>query len=94
MTDDFLKIIEATIVKDYKVACKFQDGKIKLYDFEPLLKFDVFKILKDNYELFKNFKLAFRTITWCDGTIDLDPEDIYQYGKDISLEFKGVRINH
>ncbi len=63
MTDDFLKIIEATIVKDYKVACKFQDGKIKLYDFEPLLKFDVFKILKDNYELFKNFKLAFRTIT-------------------------------
>lgn len=88
MTDDFLKIIEATIVKDYKVACKFQDGKIKLYDFEPLLKFDVFKILKDNYELFKNFKLAFRTITWCDGTIDLDPEDIYEHRKDISLEFK------
>ena len=88
MTDKLLKIIEATIVKDYKVACKFQDGKIKLYDFEPLLKFDVFKILKDNYELFKNFKLAFRTITWCDGTIDLDPEDIYEHGKDISLEFK------
>lgn len=88
MTDDFLEIIDATIVKDYKVACKFQDGKIKLYDFEPLLKFDAFKILKDNYEIFKNFKLAFRTITWCDGTIDLDPEDIYAHGKDISLEFK------
>ena len=88
MTDDFPMIIDATIVKDYKVACKFQDGKIKLYDFEPLLKFDAFKILKDNYELFKNFKLAFRTFTWCDGTIDLDPEDIYEQGKDISLEFK------
>lgn len=81
----FPKIIKAKILKDYQVACKFQDGSTKLYDFAPLLKYEAFEDLKSNYELFKNFKLAFNTITWCNGDIDLDPEDIYENGKEIFI---------
>jgi len=72
------KVIQATYVVDYKIELKFNDGKVKIIDFESLLWGEVFEPLKSK-DFFRNFKLNPFTIEWENGA-DFAPEFLYDFG--------------
>ena len=66
------------VLDDYKLLLTFQyDGK-KIYDMKPLLKYTIFKPLK-NISLFKLAHTDGCTVVWTDK-IDIDPESLYEEG--------------
>ncbi|MGN1190176.1 MAG: DUF2442 domain-containing protein [Candidatus Ornithospirochaeta sp.] len=54
----------------------FSNGERRLFD-ATVLKGEVFEPLKDN-NVFKDFKVEFRTIIWKDGEIDIAPSYLYK----------------
>lgn len=50
---------------------------------EPFLKHPAFERLKE-VELFKQCYIDYGTVTWCDGEIDIAPEELYN--KDVEVK--------
>lgn len=65
-------------VEGYKLKLKFNDGKIKIVDFEAK---NMFMPLK-NVEYFKKVRADGTTIVWPNG-LDLCPDVLYEKGKDV-----------
>ena len=72
---DILKITNAKYLDGYKIRLTFNDGKVKIVDFEKLLWGEVFEPLKD-IDKFKKFRLNPFTIEWENGA-DFSPEYLY-----------------
>ena len=64
--------------EDYTLLLTFIDGSKKIYDFRPLLKYEVFQKLND-INFFMQAKVDYDTVVWPDN-IDIDPEDLYEDG--------------
>jgi hypothetical protein len=73
------KVVRAKYIIEYKIEFEFNDGKVKIIDFEDLLWGEVFKPLND-IQYFKNFKLNPFTIEWENGA-DFAPEYLYDFGE-------------
>jgi len=61
-----LKVNKIKYIEDYKLLIRFNDGVVKLIDFEPLLDGEVFQPLKD-VSFFKKVKLDYGTTSWENG---------------------------
>ena len=59
-------------MRDYTVWLRFSDGTSGEVDLSPELDGPVFEPLRDK-NFFKNFRLAFHTLTWDNGA-DFAPE--------------------
>jgi len=75
-----IKVSGVRIVDDsYKLKLRFNNGALKIFDFEPLLKYEAFKPLMDK-AIFKQVYLDYGTVVWNDGAIDYDPKTLYDNG--------------
>jgi hypothetical protein len=61
---------------DYRLFIRFSTGEEKEIDISDLLNEPVFKPLKD-LNLFRSVYIDYGTVVWCDGTIDIAPEYLY-----------------
>ncbi|MCL1959904.1 MAG: DUF2442 domain-containing protein [Spirochaetes bacterium] len=64
---------------DYKLLVRFSNGEEKKIDISDLLDEQVFKPLQD-INLFRTVYVDYGTVVWCDGTIDIAPEYLYNTG--------------
>lgn len=78
-------------VKGYQLKLFFNDGKIKILDFEDRLKEakNMFLPLKD-IEYFKKVKADGTTIVWPNG-LDLCPDTLYSKGKEVKPNVTSTR---
>jgi Protein of unknown function (DUF2442) len=79
MTCDLIDVIEATVLKDYKLALKFKDGKQGEIDISQFIEFtDIFEPLKDKKYFAKvSVNADIGTICWPNGA-DISPAFLYQ----------------
>jgi hypothetical protein len=81
-------IIDAEYIKDYVIKVNFDDGSVKIVDFEPYTKRGgIFSELRA-IEYFKKFFIDLNTICWPNGA-DIAPERLYEIGKE-ALEVQTV----
>jgi hypothetical protein len=74
---DFLpSVVAAEHVRDYLIRVSFNDGLIKVVDFEAWLRGPVFEPLKSP-AYFRRFFLDGGTVAWPNGA-DIAPETLYQ----------------
>ena len=75
-------------IEGYKLKLKFDDGKVKIVDFEERLNVakNMFLPLK-NVNYFKKVKADGTTLVWPNG-LDLCPDVLYEMGKDIKHDTK------
>ena len=64
---------------DYRLLVRFSTGEEKEIDISALLDEPVFKPLKD-INVFRKVYIDYGTVVWCDGTIDIAPEYLYDIG--------------
>ena len=56
----------------------FNNGNVKIFDYEPLIKrYKCFEPLK-NESVFENFLLDGWTVTWLNGSIDIAPKYLFE----------------
>ncbi len=55
----------------------FSTGGTRLYDASALLKYPAFKPI-ESIDIFNNLKVAYGTVSWLDGEIDIAPETVYK----------------
>jgi len=80
----FIKVTGFMVIDGgYKLRLRFNNGEFKIFDFEPLLQYPAFKPLKDK-NVFKQVYLDYGTVVWNDGTIDYDPESLYENSVPVS----------
>lgn len=72
----FMEIIRAEYIDGYRLKMTFDNGEIKIADFESFLIGPVFQPLKD-IEYFKRFSIPFNTVQWENGA-DFAPEFLYE----------------
>lgn len=84
-------VIQVVPTQDFKVYVYFNDGKIKLYDMNPLLNQGVFQNISDLDSFTEKCTVLNHTLAWdLSGTfdpkncIDIDPETIYNDGIDVA----------
>jgi hypothetical protein len=66
----------AHAIKNYHLELGFNTGETGVFDMRPYLDKGVFTQLKD-VSLFNNIKIQHRTVTWCDGELDMSPDTLY-----------------
>ena len=76
MDDIILKIVKAEYVEDYVLRLTFNNGEIRLMDFEPLMDKGVCKKLRD-LDYFKSFTLDPFTVDW-NNEIAFAPRLLYE----------------
>jgi len=64
---------------NYRLHVRFSTGEEKEIDISDLLDEQVFKPLQD-LNIFKSVYVDYGTVVWCDGTIDIAPEYLYDIG--------------
>jgi hypothetical protein len=72
-------VTKAKYVSGYLIEVKFNDGTIKVIDFEPWLTGPIFRPLKSK-DYFKKFFIDGPTIAWPNGA-DIAPETLYEAAK-------------
>jgi len=80
--DDPTPLITAKFVRpldDYKLLVRFSTGEEKKVDVSAFINEPVFKPLQD-INLFKSAYIDYGAVVWCDGTIDIAPEYLYDAG--------------
>ncbi|MBS1960559.1 MAG: DUF2442 domain-containing protein [Bdellovibrionales bacterium] len=84
-------VIQVKPTLDFKVYVYFDDGKIKLYDMNPLIGQGIFKQLSNVDDFMNKCTVINQTLAWdiAGGfneheCIDIDPETIYQEGIDVA----------
>ena len=70
-------------LNDYKLLLRFSTGEEREVDISELLNEPAFKPLQDK-DVFKDVYIDYGTVVWCNGTIDIAPE--YLYNNQISNE--------
>jgi len=73
------KVICAFPLDDYKLLVRFSTDEEKEVDISDLLDEPVFRPLKD-INVFKSVYVDYGTTVWCNGTIDIAPEYLYDIG--------------
>ena len=73
-------ILSVKNLGDYKLLILFSNNKEVVVDCKNLLKFEIFKELKD-INVFNSYKLDGITLTWLDGKLDIAPEYLYDISK-------------
>lgn len=83
-------VIQVKPTDDFKVYVYFSDGKIKLYDMNPLLNKGIFKQISDVDAFTEKCTVINSTLAWDIGgnfdetkCLDIDPEAIYSEGTDV-----------
>ena len=71
-------VLNVEVIPPYTLKLWFQDGSIKLYDFTPNFKYNVFARLK-NPGFFKHAHVSGDSVAWNDD-IDIAPEELYENG--------------
>ena len=80
-----LEINDAKSLEGIKMLVSFNNGESRLFDFAPIVdSYPVFAALKDKDTL-KQFHIS-DTLEWCNGTIDIAPEYIFEHGKPVHNE--------
>jgi len=69
-------VTKAKNVRDYLIEVKFNDGTIKIIDFEPWITGPIFRPLNSKAN-FKRFFIDGPTIAWPNGA-DIAPETLYE----------------
>lgn len=84
-------VVQVKPTDDFKVYVYFDDGKIKLYDAQPIINAGgVFKKISD-IETFKQLCTVMNgTLAWdvngnfdVENCLDIDPETIYERAQDV-----------
>jgi hypothetical protein len=78
MYDDNLylkRVVDVDYIKDFTMKLEFNDGKLKIIDFYPLLKGRLFEPLKER-DNFIRFGLTDYTLEWYNGA-EFSPEFLY-----------------
>ncbi len=83
---DFIAIVRAEYLKDYKIHLWFSDGKEHVVDFEPFLKTarNPMATRYRDVKAFKQFRLEHGNLNWNDYEMCFALEDLYN--NDVSLE--------
>jgi len=71
-----LTIKQVCPLDNYKLRVRFSTNEEKEIDISTLLNEPVFKPLQ-NLNLFKSVYIDYGTVVWCNGTIDIAPEYLY-----------------
>jgi len=74
-----LTVKQVRPLENYKLHVRFSTGEEKVIDISSLLNEPVFKPLQ-NLNLFKSVYVDYGTVVWCNGTIDIAPEYLYDMG--------------
>ena len=78
----FIEIINAKCLDGLKMLVSFNNGEHRLFDFATIVdSYPVFAPLKDK-ETLKQFHIS-DTLEWCNGTIDIAPEYIFEHGEPV-----------
>ncbi|MCD8054804.1 MAG: DUF2442 domain-containing protein [Lachnospiraceae bacterium] len=84
MSDYFPEIVQVVPHKDYTVSVYFSDGKIVLYNVNPLLEKGLFTQLKDIHIFMNSCMILNDTLAWDiagnrdeSRCIDIDPDQLY-----------------
>lgn len=73
-------VTEAQPMENYRLKLRFNDGSIRVFDCKPLIEdYPIFLPLKDE-KVFRDISLDGWTVTWVNGTLDIAPEHLYEYG--------------
>lgn len=78
----FHKIKKLELLEDYRLLCRFEDGKAKVFDMKTMMaKYPVFLDLKEN-DLFKKGRIDVGGfgIVWNDD-LDISAQGIYELGE-------------
>ena len=85
------KVVQVRPNSDFTVHVYFADGKIKLFDVKPFLNQGVFKQLSESEVFIGKCTVMNGTLAWDIAgdfnefeCVDIDPETIYQTGKDVA----------
>jgi hypothetical protein len=79
-------ITEAKYLFGYTVLLTFNDGSIRVFDFEPELRGEVMIPLKDA-EYFRQFFLDCGTLCW-PNDVDFCPDSLYEHAVPVEQAFK------
>lgn len=74
-----LKVYSVRVVNDHTLWLQFSTGETKLFDCSALLSKPAFAPLADQ-AVFRNVAIDHGVPVWNDGTIDIDPELLYEQG--------------
>jgi hypothetical protein len=74
-----LSVKSARPLDNYKLLVCFSTGEEKEVDISALFDDPTFSTLRDQ-NAFKSVEVAFGTVVWCEGTIDMAPELLYEMG--------------
>ena len=80
---EVLTVSKIRALADYKLRVRFSTGEEKNYNFKPLLKYPVFRPLK-NKALFERVRIKYGAPVLNNGEIDIDPECLYENGQAVS----------
>ncbi|MCL2094427.1 MAG: DUF2442 domain-containing protein [Treponema sp.] len=70
-------------IENYTLLLRFSTGEEKTFDMSPLLKEPAFNILQD-VTVFNSAYIDYGTVVWNNGTIDIDPEYLYEAGTSLN----------
>lgn len=77
-TNELKWVISARSLNRYCLALTFNDGSLRVFDFEPLIEqYPIYASLRDK-DVFNSFALDGWTVTWLNGEIDIAPEYLYE----------------
>lgn len=76
---ELIKVVDVCALSDHILRVRFSDREIKEVDFKPYLEGAAFAPLKDE-EVFQSVYIERGIPMWCDGTIDIAPERLYEDG--------------
>lgn len=76
---ELIKVVDVCALPNHMLRVRFSDGEIKEVDFKIYLEGSAFAPLKDE-EVFKSVYIERGFPVWCDGTIDIAPERLYEDG--------------
>lgn len=74
------KVTGVRPLENWRLWLRFNNSEVRIYDLKPLLKYKAFAPLQDA-ALFNGCYIDFGGVMWCDGNIDIAPEELYKNGK-------------
>ncbi len=75
--EELMKIIKVKPLDNMMLLLTFNSGEQRLYDASHLIKYPLFKALK-NKEVFSHPEIDHGVVTWLDGELDIAPESMYE----------------
>lgn len=86
-------VIDYELVGDYKIKMQFDDGEVKVVNFEPVLSGPIFGPLRDLNEFVKaRLVPEFGTIEWPNGA-DIDPAVLYNWDEHLDYILEKRKAN-